>query len=118
MKKSIFVSITLLLVLLNAGCSQQAQDQGKNQTDTTGGRTIIMKNFAFDPAELKIKAGDTVVWTNKDSVPHNLISTKGTEPISPTISVGGTYSHTFNTAGEYAYSCEIHTGMKGKIIVE
>jgi|WetSurMetagenome_2_1015567.scaffolds.fasta_scaffold00701_10 plastocyanin len=118
MKTSIFVSITLLLVLLNAGCTQQAQNQGTNQTDKAGGTSVVMKNFAFDPAELKIKAGDTVVWTNKDSVPHNLVSPTGSELISPTIPVGGTYSHTFNTAGEYAYSCEIHTGMKGKIIVE
>jgi amicyanin len=116
MKTPIFVSIALLLVLLNAGCTQQAQNPGTNQT--AGGKTIIMKNFAFDPAELKIKTGDKVVWTNKDSVPHNLISNAGNEIISPTIPVGGTYSHTFNTAGEYDYLCEIHTGMKGKIIVE
>lgn len=118
MKTSIFVSITLLLVLLNAGCTQQAQNQGTNQTDKTSGTTVIMKNFAFGPAELKIKAGDTVFWNNKDSVPHNIVSDAGGEITSPTISTDGTYSHTFNTAGEYAYHCEIHTGMKGKIIVE
>ena len=117
MKTSIFVSIALLLVLLNAGCTQQAQNQGTNQTDKTGGKTVIMKNFAFDPAELKIKAGDTVVWTNKDSIPHNLVS-DSFEIISPTVPIGGTYSHTFKTTGEYPYNCEIHTGMKGKIIVE
>jgi plastocyanin len=118
MKTSIFVSIALLFVLLNAGCTQQAQNQGTNQTNTPGGKTVILKNFAFDPAELKIKAGDTVVWTNKDSVVHNLVSDAGGEILSPTISVGGTYSRTFNTAGEYPYHCEIHAGMKGKIIVE
>jgi plastocyanin len=115
MKTSIFVSIALLFVLLNAGCTQQAQNQGTNQT---GGKTVNLKNFAFDPAELKIKTGDTVVWTNKDSVVHNIVSDSGGEIISPTISVGGTYSRTFNTVGEYPYHCEIHAGMKGKIIVE
>ena len=118
MKTSIFVSIALLLVLLNVGCTQQAQNQGTNQTDKTVGKTVTMKNFAIDPVEVKIKAGDTVVWLNKDSVPHNLVSDSMTEPISPTIPVGGTYSHTFRTAGEYPYYDELHTGMKGTIIVE
>jgi plastocyanin len=118
MKTTILVGMTLLLVLLSAGCTQQAQNQGTNQTDIGAGTTVSMKNFAFDPAELKIKAGDTVVWTNKDTVSHNLVSDSGAEIISPTISTGGTYSHTFNTPGEYAYHCEIHTGMNGKIIVQ
>jgi amicyanin len=117
MKAAIFVVVAILLALLNAGCTQQAQE-GTGQTDKTGGKTVIIKNFAFDPAELKIKTADTVVWTNKDSVAHNIASDFGSEIISPTISAEGTYSHTFNTAGEYAYHCAIHTGMKGKIIVE
>lgn len=114
MKTSIFVSVTLLLALLVAGCTQQAQNQRTNPTD---GKTVIMKNFALDPAELKIKTGDTVVWINKDSVPHNLVS-ESTEIISPTMQVGGNYSHTFRTAGQYTYYDEIHTGMQGTITVE
>jgi amicyanin len=118
MKTTFLAGLTLLLLLLIAGCTQQAQEQAANQPDTTGGKTVTIKNFAFDPAELKIKAGDTVVWTNKDAVSHNLVSITGYEIISPTISTGGNYSHTFNAAGEYAYQCEIHPSMKGKIIVE
>lgn len=114
MKTKILAGITMLLVLLNAGCTQQT-NQGTDQTD---GKTVIMKNFALDPVELTIKTGDTVVWINKDSVPYNLVAELGSEPVSPTIQSGRNYSHTFNTAGEYVYHDEIHGGMKGKIIVK
>jgi amicyanin len=124
MKAAIFVCITLVLVLLNAGCTQQTQDPGTGKTATSsgatdaGGKTVDIQGFAFNPAELRIKSGETVVWTNRDSTPHTVSSDTGDELSSGTLSGESAYSHTFNTAGEYAYHCAIHTGMKGKIIVE
>src|SRR5690348_16350664 len=31
------------------------------------GNTVAIKNFAFSPATLQVKAGTTVTWTNQDS---------------------------------------------------
>ena len=36
---------------------------------------------------------------------------------SPTLSAGGTFSHTFSTIGTFAYHCTIHTYMKGIVVV-
>ncbi len=33
---------------------------------------VKIKNSAFDPGSIKIKAGDTVKWTNKDSIDHTV----------------------------------------------
>jgi amicyanin len=89
----------------------------------TGPQTVNVEisNFAFNPASLTIKAGDTVVWTNKDSVKHLLTNANATGTIgisSPALSNGDTYSKTFDKAGTYAYMCQIHPSMKGVIIVE
>jgi amicyanin len=78
---------------------------------------VAISGFAFSPAELSIKAGDTVTWTNEDSAPHTIISDSGNEIGSETLSNGQTYSHTFNTAGTFDYHCSIHKSMKAKIIV-
>lgn len=87
-------------------------------TVASSGNSVEISNFAFSPATLTIKAGDTVVWTNQDSVSHTVTSDSGSELGSSTLGNGQTYSRTFNTAGTYSYHCSIHTYMKAKIIVQ
>lgn len=84
----------------------------------TGPQTVNVEisDMAFNPASLTIKVGDTVVWTNKDSVKHLITGDGGIA--SKTMSNGDTYPKTFDRAGTYDYMCQIHPSMKGKIIVE
>src|SRR3989338_2918231 len=80
--------------------------------------TAEISNFAFSPSEIRIKAGDTVVWTNKDSARHTITSDSGSELSSALLSDGESYSHTFSTLGTFNYHCSLHPYMKAKIIVE
>lgn len=97
--------------------SPQTQTQVQNQTQTpsAGAANVAIRNFAFAPATLTVKAGDTVTWTNDDSVPHQI---KSETFNSASLSRGQTFSFTFQTAGTYDYSCAIHPSMKGQIIVQ
>jgi plastocyanin len=91
-----------------------------NNSPATGNpetHNIDIAGFAFAPATLNIKAGDIVIWTNSDSVQHKIVSDSGTELSSSGLNNGQTYTHTFATAGTYAYHCAIHPTMKGTIIV-
>lgn len=75
---------------------------------------VMMENSAFNPRELRIKTGTTVVWANKDSELHNLRSVIFNSPdIPPT----GSFSFRFENAGTFDYFCGIHPEMKGRIIV-
>ena len=80
-----------------------------------GAFPISIKNFAFSPAVLNIKAGDTVTWTNNDSASHRI---SGGSFQSSDLSNGQNYSFTFNTAGTYDYICSTHPSMKGQIVVK
>jgi len=82
------------------------------------GNSVNIQGLAFDPATLTVSVGTTVTWTNEDSVPHTITSDSGSELNSPDMNNGDTYTHTFNTAGTYAYHCGIHTYMKGTVIVQ
>ena len=91
-----------------------------NINQTTGPQTynIEISNLAFNPSELNIKVGDTVIWTNKEDARHVLFSLKSGEISSKTLSKGDTYSHTFNKVGEFNYSCAVYYNkLNGKIIV-
>jgi len=84
-------------------------------TEATVPNTIVIKNFAFSPATLTVKAGTVVTWTNNDSVTHNI---KSTGFNSPDLATGDSFKFTFNTAGTYSYNCGIHPTMTGTIVVE
>lgn len=87
-----------------------------NQISTS--TNIEIKNFAFNPNEVKIKKGETLTWTNYDSTPHTVTSDSRNELNSETLNKGDKYSHTFSEIGTFDYHCNFHTGMKGKVIVE
>lgn len=80
-----------------------------------GNHSITIQNFSFNPAELTIKTGDTVVWTNQDSMAHRI---SGGSFQSDNLSKGQSFSFTFSTAGTFDYICSIHPSMGGKIIVQ
>jgi|SRR3989344_3046748 len=87
-----------------------------SQTPST--KSVEIANFAFSSPTLTINVGDTVTWANQDSVKHTVTSDSGTELSSSTLANGQTYSHTFNTAGTFAYHCIPHPYMKAKVIVQ
>ena len=77
--------------------------------------TVEIKDFAFGDT-LEIAVGTTVTFTNLDSAPHTVTDKAGSFQ-SNKIDSGGSWSYTFDTAGEFDYFCEYHANMAGKVIV-
>ena len=76
----------------------------------------------FDPAEISVKAGTTVVWTNADSVAHTVTSgdpSGGPSGVfdSNLIKAGNTFQHRFDSVGATSYFCTVHPWMTGKVTV-
>jgi plastocyanin len=82
----------------------------------SGAPAVTIKGFAFNPADVTVKAGDTVTWTNADGTAHTVTASDASFT-SDDLDRGATFSHTFATAGSFAYICSIHTGMKGIVTV-
>jgi len=105
-------------VLLVAGCG--SSDMGgtppttPSVTPSSAGATIVIKDFAFAPATVTIKVGDTVTWRNEDGVPHDATGDGWT---SGSISSGQSYSRVFDKPGTYTYVCKVHPSMKAATIV-
>jgi plastocyanin len=77
---------------------------------------VTIDNFTFTPAQLTVKVGDTVTWTNHDDIPHTAVSAGKFR--SKTMDTDGTFSFTFTSAGDYKYFCSLHPHMTGMIKVE
>jgi plastocyanin len=70
--------------------------------------------FGYAPASASIPAGTTVRWVNASSAPHTVT---GFGVDSGIIPVGGQFTYTFSRPGTYTYSCMLHPGMTGVIVV-
>lgn len=80
--------------------------------------TVTIANFAFNPATINIKAGDTVKWVNDDQPAHKLFSGSISGFQSAALNTGDNYSFTFVTAGTFDYYCQIHPTMQGTVVVQ
>ena len=78
---------------------------------------VKIANFTFSPQEVKVKAGDTITWTNADDIPHTVTSTT-TAFKSKVLDTDEKYSFTFATPGTFKYFCALHPHMTGSIVVE
>lgn len=95
-------------LLLLAGCQEKA-----------GGRVhrVEMKGMGFAPAELTVAPGDTVVWANRDIVPHT--ATAETRQFdSGSVSPGAEWSLVVREPGRIAYICTFHPTMKAALVVK
>jgi plastocyanin len=75
---------------------------------------VSAKDNFFDPAKVKIGAGEKVQWTNDGAVDHT-VKFKGQK--NKIISPGETTSKKFKKTGRYPYHCTLHSGMDGKVVV-
>lgn len=96
--------------------SPAASPQASPQAGADLPAEIAIQDFAFDPAEVEIRAGSAVRWTNRDASPHTATSTSDHFD-SGTLDEGATFEHTFNDTGTYEYICAFHPNMQGRIVV-
>jgi plastocyanin len=83
----------------------------------TSGPAVGIENFNFVAADLTVKAGTTVVWTNHDDVEHTVTASDNSFG-SSSIPTEGQFSYTFSTPGTYTYFCAIHPFMTARVIVQ
>lgn len=76
----------------------------------------------YNPQELKIRTGDTVIWQNNDLPAHTVVSGNPFEGNDGEFDSGlilpqKTFEHTFTTEGVYEYYCVLHSWAVGTILV-
>jgi plastocyanin len=91
---------------------------GGAAANMTGQDTVIVtiRDFAFDPANITIWTGTTVVWVNEGQVAHTATSAGAFD--TGLIQPRARASYTFRQAGEHAYLCTPHPFMTGRVGVQ
>ena len=78
---------------------------------------VSIDQFKFQPAEVRIAAGDTVRWINDDAEEHTVTATDRSYT-SAGLDPKETYSHRFTARGRYQYFCALHPHMTATVVVE
>ncbi|MBD0276857.1 MAG: cupredoxin family copper-binding protein [Flavisolibacter sp.] len=99
----------LLLLLLSGGCSQVP---GKPVYKVY---TVEIKGMQFQPAQLTVQRGDTVLFINRDIVAHTATEEGGKAWSSPSLANGNSWSLVVQQNANYY--CTFHPVMKGKLLV-
>src|SRR5260370_20219830 len=84
---------------------------------TSNAAQIEVKDFAFVPTPLTVKAGSTVTWINKDDEPHTVVSDTGVFK-SGGMDTNESFSYKLDKPGTYRFTCSIHPRMVGTIVVQ
>lgn len=77
--------------------------------------TVLIEGMRFQPEGLTVASGDTVVWINRDMVPHTATSPGQFD--SGEIAAGTSWTHVVRDTGEFAYICTYHPLMKAVLRV-
>lgn len=112
MKKSIAAMAALCglsLMVFIAGC----QHKGKGVAPKTD--TVVIENMQFNPVQVHINQGDTVIWINKGIVAHNVTEDSARTWTSGDINIGDSWKTV--PEKDFNYLCTIHPAMKGSIII-
>ena len=116
--------LAVMVLVVVAGCGGSAASPPATGGSTSvpagsspapGDTAVTIANFAFSPAAVTVKVGETVTWTNNDSMAHTVT---GADFDSGQLAPGATYTHKFTTAGSFDYKCTIHPSMTAKVTVQ
>lgn len=127
LRLALSLALVLAMALVLVACSGGATNPYGTTTGTStgsgsgaagapaAGTTISEKNIAFNPSALTVKVGDTVTFTNDDTVPHHVFV--GGEDLGEQ-APGVTKTWKAAKAGAFPVKCVIHPSMTGQITVQ
>jgi plastocyanin len=112
------LAVGALFLAACGGDSEDGGSEGSTATTEPSGApvaaTVVLQPATFKPAKVTIKPGETVRWKWAGGVQHDVEG----DGFESEVMTKGQFEHTFDSAGEYPYKCNIHpTTMKGTVTV-
>ena len=113
---AVLAALAIAAVVAAGGGGGEGGGGAAADTAPVGGVTeVAAKDNQFTPPAIQVTAGTTVTWTFDDRfVPHDVTGDGFT---SGDPRRGGSFTHTFDRPGTYAYRCTLHDGMDGRVVV-
>ena len=120
MRRSVSFAVSIAVAVLGIGAlGARAGKSNIAAQAKAESAEVKIDNFSFGPTALTVAVGTTVTWTNRDDIPHTVVSTDDPKAFkSKVLDTDEKFSFTFTKAGTYPYFCSVHPKMTGKVIVQ
>ena len=116
-RKSVCIASLFAMVMVATLLLSAASPGSPAKAPRAASAEVKVDNFSFGPGTLTVAVGTTVTWTNRDDIPHTIVSTDRVFK-SKVLDTDEKFSFTFAKAGTYAYFCSIHPKMTGSVVVQ
>lgn len=118
--------LALSAVFACGGGGPSGGGYGGNGNGGSGGGPsgdVVMRDNFFQPTQITIDAGTTLIWANQGQATHTATPDDGESWDDEEVASDGTFSVRFDEPGQYPYHCSFHgsaggSGMAGTVIVE
>ena len=119
MRRSVSVAVFTALAIFGRGVLGAGAKNSTVAQPLPDSLEVKIDNFSFIPATLTVSVGGTVTWTNRDDIPHTVVSADDPKAFkSKVLDTDEKFSFKFDKAGTYSYFCSIHPKMTGKVVVQ
>ncbi len=108
---------TIALAGFAAGPAQAGGSCHLAVATTGAGIRVDIKELCFTPVVLYARQGQTVTWTNRDPVEHTVTGLGFAWGSDGSLTKGESVTYRFTEDGVYPYSCVLHPGMVGAVMV-
>jgi plastocyanin len=110
------LGIGILSIVLGIG-SGSAAHAASADSQPASESAVEIDNFSFSPGTITVPMGTTVRWTNRDDIPHTIVSDDKAFK-SKALDTDEQFTYTFTKPGTYTYFCGLHPKMTAKIVVQ
>jgi len=118
MKKNVVVySFAACLLFAGAKLVGTQRLLAASPENQPSGIEISIDNFSFTPPTVTVKAGTQITWTNRDDIPHTVVSSDNAFK-SKALDTDDTFSFTPTKPGTYTYFCSLHPKMTASVVVQ
>ena len=115
----LFVAGAILIGACGSGPKADAYGESNAARASGDSVTVEMRDLQFSPQGIRVKAGVTVTWVNRDPVVHNVRQVQSAFLGPDEMPQGESFSFRFDEPGTYRYQCTYHhPNMNGVVIVE
>jgi plastocyanin len=120
MRRSVSIAFLVAVLLIGfAAMGTGRRASALHAQEKAATTDVKIDNFSFGPGTVTLPVGTTVTWTNRDDIPHTVVSADDAKVFkSKVLDTDEKFSYTFSRPGTYAYFCSIHPKMTGKVIVQ
>jgi plastocyanin len=108
--------VTVAMIPAHPALASGGGGCGRSLTDRSGVKVAI-KDFCFGPTVVRLAAGQTVTWINRDPFVHTVLGANGLWGSFEELGRDQSVVYRFDRTGVFPYACTVHTGMVGAVVV-